>query len=382
MKNFQKREFDIQKKRFDENKKIEDQIKKTFFTDAYNTSDNEEYGKAAAALEVVYAQLKAQASTNEEKLKIDKAYHEAKYQLAKEYNQKEIMDGLDAYRSFGDKIQDFLESDLGQKIQNGFGDAVSQMKNLFSSVTDFIDADVNHQKKLIENKYEAEIEAAGDNAKRVKELEEQKKSEIAKLDADAAKKKFNMQVIETVATGIQSAVSAWSAGWQAAGIAGVVLAPLFMAMSLATTGVQIAALKKQRDAAMATGYATGGYTRPGGKYEPAGIVHAGEWVASQELLANPTAAATIAALDEAQRTNTIGSLQKPSSTDIAQKVHGHSAESPRTSAQVSSSESAVLEKLNKTLNDGIYAATLMTGDKGIVRAQKRYDQLMKNKAKK
>lgn len=380
MNNFKKKEFEIQKKRFDENKKLEDQIKKTFFTDAYNTSDSEEYGKAAAALEVVYAQLTAQASTNKEKLKIDKAYYEAKYQLAKKYNQKEVKNGLNAYRDFGDKIQAFLESSEGKNILNGFNEAVNQMKNLFSSVTDFIDAEADHQKKEIEKKYDAEIDAAGDNAKRVKELETQKKAEIAKIDADATKKKVNMQVIEAVATGLQSAVEAWSAGWQL-GAAGVVMAPLFMAMSLAATGVQIAALKKQRDTAMAQGYATGGYTRPGGKYEPAGIVHAGEWVASQELLANPTAAATIAALDEAQRTNTIGMLSQPSRTSSYSPAFQQQSVGHTTTTISSSKENAVLEKLNKRLNEPFVTVNTMTGDKGILRAQRKYEQLIKNKSK-
>lgn len=377
---FQQKEFEIQKKRFDENKKIEDQIKKTFFTDAYNTSDNEEYSKSLAALDVVYAQLSAHASTNEELLKIDKAYHEAKYALAKEYNQTETMETLNAYRAMGDKIAAFFQSDIGKSIKNGFNESVNQMRNLFSGLTSFIESDVKLQTETIENEYDDRIEAAGKESAEGQRLEEEKKDKIAKINAEATKKKFNIQVIETVATGIQSAVSAWSAGWQT-GLAGPVLAPLFMAMSLATTGFQIAALKKQRDAALAQGYATGGYTRPGGKYEPAGIVHAGEWVASQELLANPTAAATIAALDEAQRTNTIGMLSKPSRTSSYSPIVQQQSAAPSASLSQSSKESDVLERLNKTLDNGIYAATLMTGDRGIVRAQKRYDQLMKNKSK-
>ena len=159
------------------------------------------------------------------------------------------------------------------------------------------------------------------------------------------------------------------------------MAPIAAAMALAAGAIQIATLKKQRDAALAQGYATGGYTRPGGKYEPAGIVHAGEWVASQELLANPTAAATIAALDEAQRNNTIGMLSKPSRTSSYSPVVQQQSAAPSATLSQSSKESDVLERLNKTLDNGIYAATLMTGDRGIVRAQKRYDQLMKNKSK-
>ena len=254
MKKFQQREFEIQKKRFDENKKLEDQIKKLYFTEAYNTSDNEEYSKSLAALDVVYAQLSAHASTNEELLKIDKAYHEAKYALAKEYNQTETMETLNAYRAMGDKIADFFQSDMGKNIKKGFDESVNQMRNLFSGLTSFIESDVKLQTETIENEYDKRIESAGKESAEGERLEQEKKDKIAKINADATKKKFNIQVIETVATGIQSAVEAWSAGWQL-GAAGVVMAPLFMAMSLAATGFQIGALKKQRDAALAQGYA-------------------------------------------------------------------------------------------------------------------------------
>lgn len=48
------------------------------------------------------------------------------------------------------------------------------------------------------------------------------------------------------------------------------------------------------------GYAEGGYTPPGPKYKPVGIVHAGEWVASQRLLRNPIAAGMISHLNAIQ----------------------------------------------------------------------------------
>ncbi len=48
---------------------------------------------------------------------------------------------------------------------------------------------------------------------------------------------------------------------------------------------------------------TGGYTGSGGKYEPKGIVHGGEWVASAGMVQNPRTGAIIAALEnERQRT--------------------------------------------------------------------------------
>lgn len=378
--NFRAKEHEIQKKRFDERKKIEDNIKKLYFTKGIQrTSDKEEYEKEIAALDVVYSQLIAQAwDHEEEKLAIAKAYHEAKYLLAKEYNQKEVMETMDAWRAAGDEIQKFLESDLGKNMAKGYGGLVGQLSSLFSALTDTIDAETESQKKIIDDKYEEDLKAAGNNEAKKEALKKQHEANIAKIESEAAEKKFKMQVIETVATGIQSAVSAWSAGWQT-GAAGVVLAPLFMAMSLATTGIQIAALKKQKDMAASTGYAEGGYTKPGRKYEPAGIVHAGEWVASQELLASPTAAATIAQLDLAQRTNTIGSLDRrqvsaPVSAPVAAvRVTEYSAES-------NTELTNTLKKLNNRLNMPFVTQNTVTGDKGMLRAQKEYERLMRNKS--
>ena len=377
---FKKREVDIQKRRYEENKKIQEQLTKAYFSKNSGVTDQSSYDNELLQLEAVKKTLLDQATTNQQRIQIEKAYHEARYQLAKKYNDQIGQDQENSLRAAGDKLLDYLKSEEWQAISQSFSTMVSGMSSIFSSLTDLIDAETELQTAQIEKKYERELAAAGNNKKRVAQIEAEKEKEIAAVKNEAEKKKYSMQVASAVA---QTAISALNAFSSAAAIPviGIIMAPIAAAMAIAAGAIQIATLKKQRDAALAQGYATGGYTRPGGKYEPAGIVHAGEWVASQELLANPTAAATIAALDEAQRTNTIGSLQKPSTASISANGRVQSADRTHPSAQVSSSESAVLEKLNKTLNDGIYAATLMTGDKGIVRAQKRYDQLMKNKSK-
>ena len=378
-KNLQKRQHEIQMKRFDEYKKIEDKIKESFFTSKFKTEDPEEYNKQAAALEVVHSQLLEQAKTDEERLKIDKAYYEAKYLLAKEYNQKEVMENLDSFRAMGDEIVAFLNSEMGQNMTKGFSGMVSQMSNIFSQLTSYIEADLQVQTNAVTKEYDERIKAAGKETSEGIRLEEEKKAKIANLNTEAANKKFNMQVIETVATGIQSAVNAWNAGWET-GVAGVALAPIFMAMSLAATGIQIAALKKQRDAAATAGYAEGGYTKPGKKYEPAGIVHAGEWVASQELLSNPIAAATIAQLDQAQRTNTIGQLDRQHvSASISTPVAIASAPE-RSYASGSDRLAETLDRLEVRLNKPFVTMNTVTGDKGSLQAQKEYERLMKNKS--
>lgn len=380
MNKFQQKELEIQKKRFDENKKIQEQLTKAYFSKNSGVTDQDNYDNELLQLEAVKKTLLDQATTNQQRLQIEKAYHEARYQLAKKYNDQIGQDQESSLRAAGDKLLAYLKSEEWQAISQSFSTMVSGMSSIFSSMTDLIDAETELQTAQIEKKYERQLKAAEGNADRTAAIEAQKEKEIAAVKNEAEKKKYSMQVASAVAQTAISAINAFSSA-AAIPVIGIIMAPIAAAMALAAGAIQIATLKKQRDAALAQGYATGGYTRPGGKYEPAGIVHAGEWVASQELLANPTAAATIAALDEAQRNNTIGMLSKPSRTSSYSPVVQQQSAAPSTSLSQSSKESDVLERLNNTLNDGIYAATLMTGDKGIVRAQKRYDQLMKNKSK-
>lgn len=357
-----------------------EQIKKQYFKSFAGNTDPEGMHEEMLQLDAIRLELTNAATTAQQKLQIDEAYWKARYEIAKKYNDEAEMMAIDSHQATMDQILEYMETDGYKAFYNSFSTIVSGMEQIFSGLTDLIDAETDIQTAAIERKYERELKAAEGNEQQVAAIEAQKEKEIAEVKNQAEAKKYEMQVMSTIAQTALAAINAYSSA-AAIPIVGWVMAPIAAGMAVAAGAIQLAALKKQRDAALAQGYATGGYTRPGGKYEPAGIVHAGEWVASQELLANPTAAATIAALDEAQRTNTIGSLQKPSSTDIAQKVHGHSAESPRTSAQVSSSESAVLEKLNKRLNEPFVTVNTVTGDRGILRAQKRYDQLMRNKSK-
>ena len=383
---YQQRSTAIQQKHAADAKRMQEQLQKAFFDiKELGVTDSDGYAEQLAQLDALYQHLRSKAEEGSAaQLEIDKAYHNARFELAKQYNDKIGMETEDSSRATFEKMAGFLQTEGAKKFMNAFQVITDGIGNLFSSVTDLIEAEVSLQTAQIEKRYDAEIAAAGNNQKVVEQLEEEKQKEISKVKTEAADKEFKMNIFSAIAQGALAAINAWNAGVGAGFPAGLVLGPMMLAMSLAATGVQIAAMKKQHDAAMAQGYAAGGYTKPGGKYEPAGVVHAGEWVASQELLANPTAAATIAQLDQAQRTNTIGQLSKPA--PVVSSANDRSSGAIMTGDNgyqapgVNVGES--LDRLNKTLDGGIYAATLMTGDKGIVRAQRRYNQLMKNKSAK
>ncbi len=166
-------------------------------------------------------------------------------------------------------------------------------------------------------------------------------------------------------------------------IVGLKLAPIAAAMAVAAGAIQIAAIKKQQQASQAQGYSKGGFTKPGAVDEPAGVVHAGEWVASQKLLANPVARPMIDALDYAQRTNTIGSLRLD---DVSRSITANNslvriAESDGGSALMVAAAvqmSHTVDNLTDRLNKPFVTVNTVTGDKGIKQAQDEYSRLMNN----
>ena len=131
----------------------------------------------------------------------------------------------------------------------------------------------------------------------------------------------------------------------------------------------------------------------------AGVVHKGEWVASQELLQSPVARPMIEALDYAQRTNTIGSLRSDdvSRTIVAPSVYAQSAQpmstvivqQPQADAQTEIAAGGmmreyadIMRQLKDRLNEPFVTVNTVTGDTGIKQAQDEYDQLMRNKTPK
>lgn len=292
----------------------------------------------------------------------------------------------ESWEAFADALSDpdqgpsaKLET-LSEAIRSTAGVTTS----VLSMVTEFQKAEYEIQAKAVEKRYDAEIEAAEGNSYRTRKLEKEKQKELAKLKREQSRKQFALQVIATIAQTAANAVQAYSAGLAVGPPAGLVLAPIAAALAVAQGAVQIALIKKQQQAAEAQGYSKGGFTRPGAVDEPAGIVHAGEWVASQKLLANPVARPMIEALDYAQRTNTIGSLKDE---DVSRSIRANDslvrmAESDGSNILVASAvahNTEAVDRLNDRLHQPLGAVVTVTGDHGINKAQDEYDQYMRNK---
>ncbi len=373
-------------------------IKEEYFGDN-KAEKKEKYTKDSAALDEVFNQeIKAAGDDADEKLRIEEAYQKAKVALAKKYGQEYNDTSKNFLENMTEDITEWLNSDLGQAVQGSFDTLTSGMSSIFSGMTSLIQAELEIQTAAIEKRYDKEISQAEGNNYKVKKLEEQKQKELAKKKNEANKKMFAMQVIQAVAQTAQNAISAYGSA-AAIPLVGYILAPVAAAMAVAAGAIQIAAIKKQQQASESQGYAKGGFTPKGGKYEEVGVVHAGEWVASQEMLANPVARPIINALDYAQRTNTIGSLR---ADDVSRTIAPVAYSTPQqqqpiivqqqpdglaTAAIVQNTKAMqdyadTMKQLQQRLSEPFVTVNTVTGDTGIKQAQDEYETLMKNKSPK
>ena len=132
-------------------------------------------------------------------------------------------------------------------------------------------------------KYDALIAQAEANGEDTAALEKEK--EAAKLEIQ--KKYADAQFVTTIAQIIsQTGLSIMQAYAQLGPIAGSVAAAILVALG----AVQVANANAERERVKnqtVSGYADGGYTGPGGKYEVAGVVHKGEYVIPQAVMGDP-----------------------------------------------------------------------------------------------
>ena len=250
--------------------------------------------------------------------------------------------------------------------------------NLVSQVSSYIDAETDLQTAQLNQRYEAALNAAEGNRARIVELERRKNEEIAAAENEASRKRFAMQVLTAVSDTAQGALRAYMSAMDLPTPINLIIGAIAAGIATATGAVQIATIKKQQQAALAQGYAEGGYTPKGGKYQPAGIVHAGEWVASQELVNSPAVAPIIARLDQMQRTNRIPAIPQYATGGYVNTTAG-----APINIDTSYNEAliAVINTLAQRLDQPIVAQTTLLGDHGIRQAEERYSRLMRNKSK-
>lgn len=370
-------------------------MKKDYFGDNPQEAQAK-YDADLALLQVVYdREIDAAGENAAERLRIEEAFEKAKLALKKKYGLLAEEDTRNAMeRGIADSVE-WLNSDGGKAITGSLETLTSGMSAVFSQLSSMIQAELEIQTASINKRYDAEISRAEGNTYKVKKLERDKEKEIAKAKKEANRKMFAMQVIQAVAQTATNALNAYGSA-AAVPVVGYILAPIAAAMAVAAGAIQIAAIKKQQQASEAQGYQSGGFTPQGRADEVAGVVHKGEWVASQRLVNNPRTRPLLEALDYAQRTNTIGSITAAdvSRTITAPAIMAAQPSSPPTivnntystssekSDEVLTSLTSELNSLRSRLSEPFVTVNTVTGDHGIQQAQDEYDRLMRNKAPK
>ena len=344
--------------------------------------DKQQYDAAIALLEEQYkAELEMVGDNAKEKLRIEEAYEKAKLALKKKYHQINEDDNLNFMQKFNKSAQEWLESDVGKAVTKSLDAVSSAVSSLFSQLRSLMQAEMEMEVAAVEKKYDREIEAAQGNAYMTKQLEKKKQQEVKKIKDEANRKMYAMEVMQAIAQTATAAINAYSSA-AAIPLVGYIIAPIAAAMAVAAGMVQVAAIKKQQQKSATEGYASGGFTKPGAVDEVAGVVHAGEWVASQKLLASPVARPLIEALDYAQRTNTIGSLR---GSDVSRSITAPAAIAnmqPQVIIQENAELRETIKQLKERLDEPFVTVNTVTGDLGIKQAQDSYQRLMNNKSPK
>lgn len=267
---------------------------------------------------------------------------------------------------------------------------LDSLQQLLSSYSSYIQSANEAETAAINRKYEAQIKAAGNNSKRVKKLEEQRDKELKEVNRANEERSFKVQIAQALASTAQSAINAYSST-AAIPIVGPALAPIAAGVATAAGMINVAAIKKQHEAAMAN-YWDGGFTPKGNKYDIAGYVHKGEFVATQETLANPAARSAVNIIDIAQRNNTVSSL-KASDFATAMEYKERIALAPAqrlvSDIQTTSDNSdyliavlnevlAVQQALTNRLEKPFVTMNTATGDNGIKKALTDLEKMDRN----
>ena len=310
-------------------------------------------------------------------------------------NYKALMENLDIlYKDDKDNHDAYLEAkrqataDFCSSLASELQAAYQQVNQVMQAASSYFSAQQEYETAQVKKKYDAQIEAAGSNQKKVKKLQEQQAKEEAAIKTKYNRKQMVIQMAQAVAQTAMNAISAYGAALQI-GPLGLTLAPIAAAMAVAAGMFQIAALKKQQQAQEA-GYYEGGFTGGRRYRKEAGVVHEGEFVANHQAVNNPNVLPFLNFLDQAQRNNTVGSLTAADVSRSLATVPGASAQgliAPIVNVTTDNKElreavdahREATDRLLDRLADPIIAQVVLTGPDGLNAQQDRLNRMIKNK---
>ena len=274
------------------------------------------------------------------------------------------------------------------KIATAAQAAFAIVNACWQTYSEYSKAELDLEVARIERRYDAEAKLAEGNVYKQKKAEHDRQTAIAAAKNEAARKEYAMQITMAIAQSAMAAISAYSSA-AAVPVVGYILAPIAAAMAAAAGAAQVATIRKQKQTAEATGYMLGGFTPSGDKKKEVGVVHAGEWVAPQEMVNNPSYRPMINFLEYARKNNRMPSI---TSRDVSMYSAAPAArqlvqtpnivvEAPRQENGQIDELSGVIDRLNRRLEQPFVTINTVSGDYGSEKVKEEYNRLMRNKSK-
>ena len=347
----------------------------------FKRDTDSKYKKASNNAKADYENKHSEGEGVKDYLTYDVQIYAATMANIKQMEKENVMTHKQAMAAMGEATAEMCKG-LVSKMQAAY-EAISPIMDGMSS---YYSAQSDYEVAVTEKKYDKLISAAGNNTAKTKKLEEKKEKETAKIKTKYAKKQVKMQIAQAIVQSALSALSAYASVMEGVPYpANMVLAPVAAGIALAAGAIQIAAIKKQQQAQEA-GYYEGGFTG-GNKYRrEAGVVHEGEFVANHQAVNNPNVLPMLQLIDHAQRNNTIGGL---TANDVTRQLGqgGTAVVAPIVNVNNDNSDMAAtmdgvsntMDKLNKTIEDGIPAIVVLDGNNGLMHKIKQYQRLEDNK---
>lgn len=301
---------------------------------------------------------------------------------------------LNLYNSFSKFFEELGKdgTNFWDNLSNCATAAVAVVGAALSQYSAYANAERDLELAKTEKRYDKEIAAAGKNSKKKQKLEKQKEADIAKIKKKYNDKAMKIELAQAIAATAQAAIAAYASAAAIPKI-GWIMAPIAAGLATAAGMMQVATIKKQHEAE-AAGYYEGGFTsRDSNNRREVGVVHANEFVANHQAVANPALAPVLRLIDTAQRNNTIGSLTAADvSNAIGQGVgvsargdvsRGASYDSAligglSAMAQTNIAANEVITRLSDALEDGIEAKVILDGEDGFHKKYTHFQKLRNN----
>ncbi len=321
--------------------------------------------------------LEEESSQMERELALLESFH-AQQLLSEEDYQKALAAIRERYRDENEEREGALFPNGifgGEDTEQGVvNETFGALRSAMSATDALFRAQQEDEEAAIDAKYDREIERAGDNRNLVARLEAEKEREKSRVQAKYADKQFGIQLAMSIADAAAAIVQCFA---ELGPVAGAIAA----AGVAVTTGLQIATITQQRNAARQN-YWRGGFTPDGDWDEPQGTVHSGEFVANRFAVRNPSVRRVLNVIDAAQRSNTVGAL---TAADVSRAIDpsGYAAQMmvqtvPVVQGGGESRMAEAAERLARTLDRGITAVVSIEGRDGFEEQYTRYKNLKKN----